>query len=286
VKETFPKNIEISTFFASDLWPLYANSTQVHQILLNLCVNARDAMPEGGHLTIAVDKHLQESKEEANLGTMEPGRYILLMLSDTGSGIPDETRQHIFEPFFSTKSQSKGTGLGLTTVRTIVEKHHGCINLSSETGSGTTFEVYLPTDSKTQASADSKQTLPSPTGNGELILIADDEQGVREMIASTLEASGYKVLLAGNGAEALSIQNTERVELMILDNDMPMMSGRQCLKEIKKQQPTLPVLLISGDIVEGRPSKQLQDANCIELSKPFQVDTLLEHVSQLIRNSH
>ena len=285
VKETFPKNIEISTFFASDLWPLYANSTQVHQILLNLCVNARDAMPEGGHLTIAVDKHLQESKEQASLGTMKPGQYILFMLSDTGSGIPEETRQHIFEPFFSTKSQSKGTGLGLTTVRTIVEKHHGCINLSSEPGSGTTFEVYLPADSKTKTTEDAEQSLPSPTGNGELILIADDEQGVREMIASTLEASGYKVLLAGNGAEALSIQSSERIELMILDNDMPMMSGRQCLKEIKRQQPDLPILLISGDIVEGRPSKPLQDTHCVELSKPFQVETLLEHVSQLIQNS-
>ena len=285
VKETFPKNIEISIFFASDLWPLYANSTQVHQILLNLCVNARDAMPEGGHLTIAVDKHFQESKEEADLGSMEPGQYILLMLSDTGSGIPNETRQHIFEPFFSTKSQSKGTGLGLTTVKTIVEKHHGCINLSSDPESGTAFEIYLPTDSETKATENVESPLPAPIGNGEFILIADDEQGVREMIASTLEASGYKVLLAGNGAEALSIQSSQRVDLMILDNDMPMMSGRQCLKEIKKQQPDLPILLISGDISEGRRPNPLQDTNCIELSKPFQVDTLLEYVSQLIRNN-
>ena len=285
VKETFPKHIEISTYFASDLWPLYANPTQVHQILLNLCVNARDAMPNGGHLTIAVDKHQQKTSEAATLGTKEPGQYILLMLSDTGTGMPTETIQQIFDPFYSTKPQEEGTGLGLTTVKTIVEKHHGCIDISSEPSSGTSFEVYLPCDSQVRTQDETKPALPLPTGNGERILIADDELAVREMIASTLEASGYKAVPAGNGTEALSLLNEEPIALVILDNDMPMMSGRHCLKEIKKQRPTLPVLLISGDSTSEHSSEPL-DSHCIELSKPFRVETLLEQVSQLIRKSN
>ncbi len=284
IKETFPKNIEVSSYIATDLWPLFANPTQIHQILLNLSVNARDAMPDGGHLTIAVDKHRQEGTENATLASRQPGQFILFMISDTGSGIPPELIKQVFDPFFSTKSAGKGTGLGLTTVRTIVEKHGGCIDISSEPNAGTTFEIYLPANPVEHPKDARIQQQSIPLGRGENILIADDEQGVREMLAATLEASGYQPILASNGVEAISALTKTPIDLIILDNDMPMMSGQQCLLELRKLRQDTPIILISGHAPEDHASKNRRESHSIILPKPFRIETLLQHADQLIRN--
>ena len=285
IKETFPKKIHVSSYIATDLWPLFANPTQIHQILLNLCVNARDAMAEGGHLSIAVDKHLQETTENATLGTRHPGNYLLFMISDTGSGIPSELIEQVFDPFFSTKTADKGTGLGLTTVRTIVEKHGGCIDVTSEPSSGTTFEIYLPAK-PIEGSVDASKQQPSiPLGRGENILIADDEQAIREMLAATLEASGYQPILASNGVEAISALAKTSIDLIILDNDMPMMSGRQCLLELRKQQADTPIILISGLASDDKEPNDTCRSRCVVLPKPFRIEALLQHAKQLMRNT-
>ncbi len=281
VKETFPKNIEVSSYAASDLWPLQANPTQIHQVLLNLCVNARDAMPDGGHLTIAVDNHSQKSSEPATIGVRKPGDYLLLILSDTGSGMPSERVQKIFDPFYSTKAAERGTGLGLTTVKTIIEKYDGFLEISSELGKGTTFEIYLPAHHPSVTASSRAPETATPIGGGQTILIADDEQAVREMLGSTLEASGYNPILTSNGVEAIKAIQSAGVDLAILDDEMPIMSGLECSEEIQRQQPDLPVILVSGLAANGDP-KQDETSFLIKLPKPFQLDTLLHQIDKMI----
>ncbi len=285
IKETFPKHIEIQTFIANDLWSLQANPTQLHQVLLNLCVNARDAMPDGGQLTLAVDNHTVDTPAPALVGSKQPGRYVLIMLSDTGIGIPPDKMAQVFEPFYTTKAADKGTGLGLTTVRTIVEKHHGFIDLSTAPNSGTSFDICLPAQEAGQLASKTDGIPSAPMGRGEGILVADDEQAIREMLLSTLEASGYQPVAVRTGAEALSKleEAANDFQLVVLDEDMPMISGRQCMQEIHERHPRIATLLISGELTA--PASKAPTPQCAELSKPFRVEDLLEEVDRLIRNT-
>jgi PAS domain S-box-containing protein len=278
VRQTFPKSINVAVLAPGDLWPVLGNATQMHQVLLNLCVNARDAMPDGGELTLAADNVELSAREAAQILNGVPGRYVMLLVSDTGCGIPPEILPRIFEPFFTTKTASRGTGLGLSTVARIVIQHGGFISVKSEPGRGTTFEIYLPCANAAPAV---ETKYPQPTefkrGDGQLILVADDEQAVLEMVSLTLGEQGYCVTTASNGAEALAKVESDAgaVRLVLLDTDMPVMNGPQTISILRTRFPILPVVLMSGKI-----NDVAKKGDVSTLTKPFQLHELLEVVAK------
>ncbi len=277
VRETFPKGITVETYLAGDLWPVRGNATQLHQVLLNLCVNARDAMPDGGKLSFVADNLTLAEAEAAAIPNAQAGEFVSLAVSDTGTGMPPEVVAKVFEPFFTTKGEGHGTGIGLATVARIVQAHGGCLRVESEPGVGTTFEVLLPRAAATEPVVASAETQELPRGHGELILVADDEQAIRDLIRSELESSGYRVLSATNGAEAVALfhEHAGSVRLFITDNAMPVMDGRRALAELRTLKPGMPAILTSGEGAEAA-------AGVTALSKPFALDELLRAVHQAI----
>jgi two-component system cell cycle sensor histidine kinase/response regulator CckA len=280
VRQTFSKSIDVAALVPADVWPVLGNATQLHQVLLNLCVNARDAMPNGGELTLAADNVELTEAEAGQIPNGVPGRFVMLLVSDTGCGIPPELQTRIFEPFFTTKPIGKGTGLGLSTVGRIVAQHRGFINVKSQPGQGTTFEIYLPfAKIAPRTTTGRRSDANSSRGHGELILIADDEESVCKMISLALVDHGYRVLTAGNGAEALSRfdENAGKVRLVLLDTDMPVMNGAQTIQMLRERNRNLPVVLMSGEI--GAASIP---PNINKLAKPFQLHELLTVVGRIL----
>lgn len=281
--QMFPKSIRLATMVPADLWPITGNATQLHQVLLNLCVNARDAMPGGGDITLAADNVELTADEARPIPGARAGQFILLVVSDTGMGIPPDVLPRIFEPFFTTKPVGKGTGLGLSTVARIVKQHGGFIHLRSELGRGTTFDIYLPARQLPGAQTDrvAKAETEFPRGEGETILVADDEQSVREMITLALTAQGYRVITAANGAEALALleQHTAAIRLALLDIDMPVLSGLDARAALRQKSPTLPVVMMTGDAPEAFIAEDGE-----RLAKPFQLRALLSLVSKRLSN--
>jgi PAS domain S-box-containing protein len=280
VSQTFPKHINVATLAPADLWPVTGNFTQLHQVLLNLCVNARDAMTQGGELTLAADNVNLEAAEAAQIPNARPGRFVMLLVADTGEGIATEILPRIFEPFFTTKPVGQGTGLGLSTTARIIAQHSGFINVRSEIGQGTNFEIYLPAAAMVSAS-DRRKVSPDvwPQGNGELVLVVDDEQSVREMITLALTSQGYRVASAANGADAIALveQRSADLKLVLLDDDMPVMTGRSALPIIRAQFPALNIVLMSGE-ADAPP----ENAGVKKLCKPFPVEELLKMVAESI----
>jgi PAS domain S-box-containing protein len=277
VRQTFPKTINVAALVPADLWPVLGNATQLHQVLLNLCVNARDAMPHGGELTLAADNVNLDAAEAAQIPNSTPGRFVMLLVSDTGSGIPPEILPRIFEPFFTTKPAGQGTGLGLYTLVRIVGQHGGFVNVKSELGHGTTFEIYLPSATKTPTTATKKISAAElPRGNGELILVVDDEQSVREMISLGLIAQGYRVVTAANGAEAIAVveQRASAVRLVLLDTDMPVLTGQDAIPFLRARMPAMPIILMSGEV-----SSISSADSTVKLAKPFRLEELLQKIS-------
>jgi CheY-like chemotaxis protein len=261
----------------ADLWPVIGNATQLHQVLLNLCVNARDAMPGGGELTLAADNVELDADEAREIPNGAPGRFVMLIVSDTGSGIAPETLPRIFEPFFTTKPVGQGTGLGLSTMARIVSQHGGFVNVKSEPGRGSTFEVYLPC-ATTAPAADTTRLFPAeqPRSSSELILVVDDERAVREMVSLGLTSQGYRVLTAANGADAVALferQATE-VRLVLLDTDMPVLNGKGTIPLLRACAPAVPIVLMSGQMDALSTTEALP-----KLVKPFQLDELLRTVA-------
>jgi len=278
VRETFPKNINVETFVPRDLWPVQGNLTQLHQVLLNLCVNARDAMPDGGKLSLVADNVELTEAEAREIPDGQPGKFISLAVTDTGTGMPPEVKAKIFEPFFTTKGEGKGTGIGLATVVRILKSHGGFLRVESEAGQGTTFEVFIPCAPEFSLASEAKPEDTLPRGNGELVLVADDEQALCELVAAELQEFNYRVLTAANGVEALALfkQHATEVRLLITDNSMPVMSGPQAITEIRKLKPGLPVIIASG---EGRSNLE----GVSELEKPFALAELLNAVSRSLK---
>jgi len=253
VRETFPKAIDFQLGPANDAWPLLGDSTQLHQVLLNLCVNARDALPEGGTLTLAVE-NIDISEHEA---AMQPdavaGRHVVFTVTDTGTGIPAALREKIWDPFFTTKEQGKGTGLGLATALSIVRSHGGFITLLSEEGRGSTFRIFVPASDATPVAA----AAPAPTGgtdlqalhgHGELILIVDDEAPLLSVLRHTLQFFGYRVVSGTNGAEGLDAytKNMGEIKAVITDMVMPVMEGPAMIGALKKLNPDVKVIATTG----------------------------------------
>jgi two-component system, cell cycle sensor histidine kinase and response regulator CckA len=283
VFETMPRSIEVKTDIPKGLWAISADTTQFHQVLMNLCVNARDAMGEAGGVLqiIANNLVLDEAFVRMSNGPAT-GPHVLIEVRDSGSGIPAAIQSKIFEPFFTTKEVGKGTGLGLSTVAAIVRNHGGFINLYSEMGRGTSFRVYFPAVPSSGEQQKSETRCPLPTGNGELILVVDDESAVRDIAALTLESYGYRVLQASDGADGVAVyaQNVKDVRLVISDHDMPVMNGAAMIRSLERINPEVRVLCASG--LAGESPADLSSPLRKVLPKPYTAEQLLHAVRDLI----
>jgi CheY-like chemotaxis protein len=268
-----------------DLWPVLGNATQLHQVLLNLCINARDAMPKGGTLTLAVDNVELSAEEAQGIAGAAPGQYVMLLVSDTGTGIAPEVLPRLFEPFFTTKGPGKGTGLGLSTLARIVRNHGGFTSVKSELAVGTTFEIYFPRAEAAPAPPPRPAALAGRAvpGRGELILFVDDDHSAREMVAPTLAEHGYRALCAANGAEALALlsQHEQEVRLVLTDVGMPVMDGLELLARLRVRQPGLPVILMSGSLAAG--AQPLPEGATAFLEKPFRLEQFLSAIASALR---
>jgi CheY-like chemotaxis protein len=249
VKQTFSRSIEICTDIPMlDLWTISGDATQLHQVLMNLCVNARDAMPNGGTLELCarnlwVDEHYARMNLDAKVGP-----YIVITVSDTGMGIPREIIDRIFEPFFTTKEIGQGTGLGLSTVIGIIKSHGGFVQVLSEVGQGTQFKIYLPVTQATITDDIKKSRHELPRGQGELILVVDDEDSIRELTKISLETYNYKVLSATDGVEALVLyaEHKQDINAVLVDMMMPAMDGITTIRALQKINPQVKIIAVSG----------------------------------------
>jgi CheY-like chemotaxis protein len=249
MRDTFPKSIEVRCIPADDLWSVTGDPTQMHQIFLNLCVNARDAMPAGGAITIRMNNVVFTTAPTHIHADARAGNYVCMAITDVGTGIPEELHDRVFEPFFTTKDTGKGTGLGLSTTLAIVKSHGGFMDLQSAAGIGTTFSVYLPANTAlVSAEPVGAQDAPLPHGHDELILVVDDEEAIRMIAQRTLEAAGYRVLVACDGAEAISMYVTHRddIALVLTDMSMPIMDGAALIVRLEAMNPHVRIIRSSG----------------------------------------
>jgi len=282
VAETFPKSIQCRVQVDKSAWPVSGLPTQLYQVLLNLCVNARDAMPEGGTLTLSTKNVPIKPTDVALHPEAEPGNYLCVSVADTGTGIPAGQLAKIFEPFFTTKGPGKGTGLGLSTSLGIVRNHDGFMTVRSEVGRGTEFQIYLPAATEMPAQTVLKR-LSLPPGNGERILIVDDEEAFLAIMRSALENYSYKVLTASGGLEAVAQfgRNPDAVNLIITDLDMPFMDGRAVVSALRKIRRDIKIIAASG--TEKDVEHFLKDINPDAfIAKPFTSESLLETVYRVL----
>jgi PAS domain S-box-containing protein len=287
IRETFPKAIQLVVERTDMSWTICGDPTQLHQALLNLCVNARDAMPKGGELTLRIEgKVLDEGYAAVNPGACS-GPHVVISVSDTGTGIPPDLREKIFDPFFTTKEIGKGTGLGLSTVLAIVKNHHGFIHLESEMNRGSTFQIHLPagnTKAEDTDHAASASGLPVPSGSGELILLVDDEEVILDVSRKTLEKRGYRVLTAQEGATAVALyaQHQGEIAAVLTDMMMPVMDGLSTLRALRRINPDVKVIAASGLSSNVNPAKVSDAGIRYFLNKPFRTETLLKTLREAI----
>lgn len=284
LKGTFPKSIHIQYNGARISDTVLGDPTQLHQVLMNLCVNARDAMPQGGDLEIKAESVTIDEQEAQGLPDAKPGKYLMISVRDTGTGIAPQVMDKIFDPFFTTKEQGKGTGLGMSTSLGIVRSHGGFINVYSEPGTGSLFKVYLP--ALESEAAEQKETAELPVGNGELILVVDDEESIRRVTRGMLEASNYRVLTASDGREACALYREKRdeIKLVLTDMMMPVMDGAAAIEELRHLNPDLPIVASSGLAEVGREAQARSLGAQKFLSKPYTAMRLLQALDELLRN--
>lgn len=276
--DTLPKNIMITYSIPSDLWNVKGDATQLHQVLMNLCVNARDAMSTGGELRIeALNVDIDDHYSRMNVGS-KPGRHVCLTVIDTGIGIPESNLSKIFDPFFTTKDQGHGTGLGLSTVAGIVRSHGGFVGVYSEADRGSMFKIYLPAIEALQIPATQAARLDLPVGNGELILVVDDESAIREIAKETLLAFGYQVLTANDGTEALALfaQHQNEIRCVITDMMMPFLDGPATIRALRKLAPNLKIIASSGLKANDKSAEAVQLDVKTFLYKPYTAEALLK----------
>ncbi|HRE79626.1 MAG TPA: PAS domain S-box protein, partial [Opitutaceae bacterium] len=274
----FPKNISVSVTVPYDLPPIVADPTQLNQVLLNLCVNARDAMPNGGRLTITARETEVDAQYAATNQLAKPGRFLAVDVTDNGSGMTSDVLARIFEPFYTTKEFGKGTGLGLATALSIVRSHGGFIDVVSHAGRGSTFSVYLPLQpGLTESVATTIDSDTLPMGKGELILIVDDEPTIREVTRKTLEASGYEVITAEDGAQAISLyaENRDRVAVVLTDMMMPVMDGAALVRALRRLDMSVRVIAASGFDGRGQTVAASHLGIAHILAKPYSAKALL-----------
>ncbi len=283
LSRSIPKMIEIDVFLADDLWTVNGDKTQIEQILMNLAVNARDAMPDGGKLTVKTNNIALDEEYCRLHPAAKPGRYAMITVSDNGAGMDKETVSHIFEPFFTTKEPGKGTGLGLAVVYGIMERHAGKIICDSEPSVGTTFRLYFPAIEAVPRKQYPEKKEPLK-GRGETILLVDDEPSILKIVSRLLNRANYKVVTASNGKNALEVYHKHRMEirLVILDLIMPGMDGKQCLQALQSTDSKVRVLIATGQSTQGM-AEDLQQAGATGfIGKPFDMPQLLETIWKII----
>ena len=286
LRETLPKNIEQSFTAPRDLWWVTADATQIHQVLMNLCVNARDAMPDGGLLQVEARNLVLDEVYSATMAALKPGPHVLVTVADTGTGMSRETQARVFEPFYTTKEVGKGTGLGLSTVLTIVKSHGGVVDLYSEPGMGTTFKIYFPAELLEAASPDELPIAPLPEGHGELVLVVDDEENVRALARKTLERHGYAVMEARHGAEAVALYAQFRhIALVLTDIAMPVMDGHAAAIALRSLDPRVRIIASSGHAAADAQTRGAGGVADAFIAKPYTAEGLLRAVDAALNGS-
>ncbi len=286
VEQTFPKNIRCESDASSNSWPVNADMTQMHQVLMNLCVNARDAMPNGGTLSLTLENVEIDEDNVWEAPGVSLGRHVVLSISDTGTGIPAEYLDKIFDPFFTTKAVGQGTGLGLSTVVGIVKSHGGVIQVRSQPGAGTQFKVYLPAYTEQERPQVPPLSLNEvPQGIGELVLVVDDEVSIRRATQHTLERNGYNVEVAADGAEGLLRyrQLAGKVKVVVTDIAMPAMDGMTFIKELRSVNPKVLIIGVSGVQLDAGASEAIVASVDAFLPKPFGSEELLKTLELVLR---
>jgi PAS domain S-box-containing protein len=285
LSETIPRNIAIQLTVTDDLWPVQGDPTQLHQVLLNLCVNARDAMPTGGRINISaknvrLDDHYVAMNIDAHVGP-----YVRIDVEDNGTGIDAAILDKIFDPFFTTKPVGQGTGLRLATTQTIIKSHGGFIRAYSEPNNGTRFRIYLPAGtSAAVAGADDLPAPAVPRGQGQLVLVVDDEDAIRQVTRRALEANGYRVLVAANGALAVALfaQHIDRVDLVLTDMMMPVMDGPATILALRQIRPNVRIIGASGIEHNGMLAQAVGAGLKHFLPKPYTADVLLRTLADAL----
>jgi PAS domain S-box-containing protein len=284
IQETFPKNINLLVDLPADLWLTNADATLLHQVFMNLCVNARDAMPKGGNLSITAENlEIDDNYARMNLDA-KAGAYVVITVADTGIGIPAEIVDRIFDPFFTTKDIGKGTGLGLSTVMGVIKSHQGFISVYSEIGKGTRFKVYLhASDGSALNPAINKELL---LGRGELILVVDDEAAVQKVTKATLETHGYKTILANDGIEAIALyaEHKKKISVVLLDLMMPSLDSVTVIRTLNKLNPQVQIIAMSGLATNESIAKMTNEGVQAFLAKPFTAHELLQPLALICNN--
>lgn len=281
INETFPKYITVHTSIPKELPTISADPTQIHQILMNLCINARDAMPDGGKIEIAAEEVSIDEQYVTMHIDAKVGKYLVVSVSDQGIGMPPGVMDRIFEPFFTTKELGKGTGLGLSTVITIIKSHGGFVNVYSEVGRGTDFKIYLSLSEELQSLTIKDQEQTFIDGNNRLILVVDDEETIRETTKLALELFGFKVITADDGTEAIAAYavHQDRISLVITDMMMPHMDGTATVRALQKMNPDVKVIVVSGLKQNGH---TVNDKTVKFIHKPYTTEKLLNTIAELI----
>ena len=281
VRETFPKTIQMSDEIPQNLWVIKGDSTQLHQVVMNLCVNARDAMPNGGKLSIraqnfTVDENYSQMHLDAQVGS-----YMMISVADTGIGISPEILDRVFEPFFTTKELGKGTGLGLSTVLGIVKSHGGFINVQSDINKGSNFQIYLPAQEINEIQEETEEDLP--LGEGELILVIDDEDSIRDITKKSLESYNYKAITASDGIEAIALYAEHRNEISVVLTDivMPIMDGLTTIRTLQKINPQVKIIAVSGLFSNEKVNAITEVGIKAFLSKPYTAQQLLQTIGNV-----
>ncbi len=288
VHDTFPKNITFQLLCDRDIWGVEADPTQMHQVLMNLCVNARDAMLNGGTLTVSLRNVVLDELYVGMNPLSREGPHLLVEVMDDGTGMSKEVKDRIFDPFFTTKEPGRGTGLGLPTVMSIVRGHDGFMTVYSEPNCGATFKVYLPAMLEAKSEPITPEVAdPIPMGRGETILVVDDEENIRKVTSHTLERMGYRVLTAAHGAEAvqLFVQHKSRVAAVLMDMMMPVMDGHAAIVALQAIEPTVKVICSSGHASDGGISKAIHLGIQNFIPKPYTAEALARKIAAVVRGT-
>ncbi|MFC1557322.1 response regulator, partial [candidate division KSB1 bacterium] len=283
-EKIFEKNIKVSFEFTQNIHTVEADRNQLEQVFTNLIINAKDAMPSGGTITFRTENMTVDENFESAFGDFNKGNYVKITVSDTGIGMNKAVSSRIFEPFFTTKGEGKGTGLGLATVYGIIKNHGGYISAESEVNKGTAFSIFLQASEK---KVSEKEVFPEQNLSGEgIILVADDEQSLRELIKEQLEELGYSVLLAEDGIDAVNVykKHKDDIDLVLLDIIMPRMAGKETFLELKKINNDVKVLIISGYSQDEKTAEILKKGGLGFLQKPFKLRDLSSIVAKSIGN--
>jgi PAS domain S-box-containing protein len=278
------ESIEFCLDLAADLWRVKVDERQMEQAILNLALNARDAMPHGGKLTIATCNREIKENDNADSGPAKPGKCVVLTVSDTGIGMDAETQSHVFEPFFSTKELGKGTGLGLASVYGVVQQSGGWVSFRSQVGHGTSFSIYLPVAGSEPASTTTLAVPALEAKVTETILVVEDEHEIRDMVREYLERKGYTVVAANNGSEALQVAQRYKgtIHLLLTDVVMPQVGGHELARQIKGMRPRIKILFTSGYPEHAALTEKVADPSAAILQKPYPLNTLASRIRQML----